>query len=50
MKKNIIITGASSGLGKEIGKKFLKEKYNLINISRRMSKNRYLFLYEWKNT
>ena len=39
MKKNIIITGASSGLGKEIGKKFLKEKYNIINISRRMSKN-----------
>ncbi len=38
MRENIIITGASSGLGKDLGKRFLKEKFNVINISRRECK------------
>ena len=34
MKKNIIITGASSGLGKEMALKFAKNKANLLLIAR----------------
>ena len=39
MKKNIIITGGSSGLGNFIGRKLKKEKNNVYNISRSPCKN-----------
>lgn len=39
MKKNFIITGASSGLGNFIGKKLKKENNRVINISRNPVKN-----------
>jgi NAD(P)-dependent dehydrogenase (short-subunit alcohol dehydrogenase family) len=39
MKKNVIITGGSSGLGNFIGTKLKKENNNVINISRSLSKN-----------
>jgi short-subunit dehydrogenase len=33
--KYVVITGASSGIGKEIAIKFASEKYNLIIVARR---------------
>ncbi|MBT4878928.1 MAG: SDR family NAD(P)-dependent oxidoreductase [Alphaproteobacteria bacterium] len=38
MKKNIIITGASSGLGKELALNFAKKKANLLLIARNKSR------------
>jgi NADP-dependent 3-hydroxy acid dehydrogenase YdfG len=37
VKKRILITGASSGLGLEVGKLFLKKNFEVINLSRKES-------------
>ena len=39
MKKNLLITGGSKGLGKEIKKHYLNKNFNIINISRTKLKN-----------
>jgi len=38
MKKTVLITGASSGIGYELGKIFARNGYNLIMVSRNLSK------------
>ena len=39
MLNKILITGTSSGLGKELAKSYLKKKFIVIGISRKKSKN-----------
>ena len=38
-KKNIIISGGSKGLGRELVDKFSKKGFNVINLSRTVIKN-----------
>ena len=38
MKNNVLITGATSGIGKEFAKIYAQRNYNLILISRNISK------------
>ena len=39
-RKNLLITGASKGLGQEIKNYYLNKDYNLINLSRSKLKNK----------
>lgn len=46
MQKNIIITGASRGIGKELAKQFLEKGHNVLAISRNEEKLKELYAYQ----
>ena len=51
-KKNVVITGASNGIGNYLANKFIKKNYNVINIDIQKSKDKNIdnFIFDLKNT
>ena len=50
MKKTIFITGASSGIGREVSKNFLSNGWNVVAAARRLNLLRSIKLNEKENT